>query len=80
MPDRTESPPPPNRRLRAAMAAYGLDQGDLAVVLNLGQSAVSRRLTGHTPWRLPELQAIAEHLAVPVADLLDDLSPEVPRP
>lgn len=74
MPEPTERP---NTRLRAAIAAKGVEQIDIARWLDLPQSAVSRRMNGLTAWRLPEIQAIAKNLGVPFADLID-LSPEEP--
>lgn len=42
----------------------------LAAQIGLSQSAMSARLTGHTPIDLNELQQIAAALDVPIADLL----------
>jgi hypothetical protein len=72
MPDPTAESPRPNARLRAVLAARGLDQLDVGRVLNLPASSVSRRFNGLIPWRFSELQKIAAHLGLKVADITDE--------
>lgn len=69
--------------VREALRSRGLRQVDLIPVLQLSQPALSARLTGHTPFTLKDLERIAEHLGIPVAELLEspaslvDEAPEV---
>lgn len=60
----------PHSNVRAEMARMGVTQVQLAAHLDMAQAAVSRRLTGATPWRIDELQAVAAFLGVPVTTLL----------
>lgn len=56
--------------IRAELARRGANQGDLANILNLHQTAVHRRMAGKVPWRVDELTKVAEYLGVPVAELM----------
>lgn len=58
--------------IRAEMARKRLTQGDLAEHLNCSQAAVSRRLSGHTPFDVNELQTIADLLGVAPAYLIGE--------
>jgi transcriptional regulator with XRE-family HTH domain len=57
--------------VREALRSRGLRQQDVASVLGLSQASVSDRLTGKTPFTLKDLERIAEHLGIPVAELLE---------
>ena len=57
--------------VRAEMARRGLTQGDVAAELALPRTAVSRRLTGQTPWTADELHALAVMMGVPVSRFLE---------
>lgn len=60
-------------RRRGPLATFILDtmsqrhitQTQLATALGLSQSEVSRRLWGRIPWRVHELNAIADALEIP---------------
>lgn len=56
--------------VRAEMARRGLHQGQVAEVLGLPRTAVSRRLTGQTPWTVDELHAIAGIFGMDLRDLI----------
>lgn len=58
--------------LRAEMARAGLSQTAVAELLGINPSQVSARMRGRIPWRVAELQIIAHHIGVPMADLIDD--------
>jgi len=62
----------PTANIKAEMARAGVRQAQLAAALNLPQAAISRRLTNRTPWRVKEVQAVAEFLRVPLSALLAD--------
>ena len=47
--------------LVSEMAKNGETQRDLAELLNLQQSAISRRLTGITKWTIDEVELICKH-------------------
>lgn len=64
--------PRPGAKLRGAVSSADLNQADIAAVLDLSPSQISARFTGRIAWRINELQAIAEHLGVPVASLIDE--------
>lgn len=69
--------PPRYPKLSGALAAKGVQQQDIAALLSLPPSQVSSRMLGRISWRLAELQKIARHLGVPVADLIDDDAPHL---
>ena len=52
------------------MARVGVKQADLALTLNRSQAQISARLNGDVPWRVDELQLVAERLEVPLSTLL----------
>jgi len=64
----------PSANIRAEMARAGVTQTQLAVALGLPQAAISRRLCDETPWRVSEVQSVAEALGVPLSALLADTS------
>ena len=58
--------------VRAEMARRQLSQTALAAHLGLSQAAVSRRLSGHTPFDVNELASVAAWLGVPASTLLGE--------
>lgn len=56
--------------IRAELARKRLTQADLALHLLMSPAAVSRRLSGQTPFDVNELAAVAAFLGVPACDLL----------
>lgn len=60
--------------IRAEMARRRLPLARLAPVLGVSTAGVSRRMTGHTPFTVDELFAIAELLGIDVAELLQPRS------
>lgn len=59
-----------NAVIRAELARRGANQGDLADLLHLHQTAIHRRMAGKVDWRVDELTKVAQYLGVPVAELL----------
>ncbi len=57
--------------VRALMARRGVSQHQVADVLGLSQTAVSKRLRGVTPWDVNEMGTLAEAFGVPIAVLLE---------
>jgi transcriptional regulator with XRE-family HTH domain len=55
--------------VRAEAARHDRTQLDLAELLGITHSAISRRMRGETPFRDYELQSIAEYLGVSIATL-----------
>lgn len=68
--------------VRANMARARMTQTDLAVVLGLTQSAVSKRLRGKIAFSVDELELVADALGVDPATLLGGRgdTPQPPRP
>lgn len=67
-------PTPPLRASEAArrrVLASGERQPTLAKVLGISQAQVSRRLSGQVPFTLADLDKLAAHLGIPVAELLE---------
>jgi len=58
------------KKIRAAMAYAGISQTELAKHLGTNQASVSARLRGRTPFNINELTAIAQHLNMPLSDLM----------
>jgi transcriptional regulator with XRE-family HTH domain len=56
--------------VRAVMQRKGKSQADLAAVLHLSQSAISRRLVGDVAFNTLELRSLAEYLGVSVTSLI----------
>lgn len=54
------------------MARAGVSQHDVAAVLGLSQTGVSRRLSGRVDFSATELAKLAAHLNVPVAVFFAD--------
>lgn len=57
--------------IRAEMDRQRLSQEKLGRLLSLSQPAVSRRLTGHVPFNVEELDLIANKLNLSLADLIN---------
>lgn len=55
--------------IRAELARRRISQAQLAQVIGMGQSHLSMRLTGRTPFRYPELMRAVEALGLSMADL-----------
>lgn len=71
------SPREVGANVRAAMAARRVEQAAIADLIGKSQPSVSDRLTGKTEFRVGELQAIAQFLAVPLEQLLAAAPAEV---
>lgn len=56
--------------VRAEAARRKVPQAQIADRLSVSQAAVSRRMTGRTPFDLDELAIVAQLLDVPVIDLI----------
>ncbi|MFD5322270.1 helix-turn-helix domain-containing protein [Streptomyces sp. NPDC127098] len=56
--------------IAALMFATGETQSDLGRGIGLGQTQISRRQAGATPWTLADLDRLAAHYEMQVADLL----------
>lgn len=56
--------------VHVAMRRRGLQQRELAEVLNMTQTAVSRKMLGKRCWTIDELLAVSRWLDTPVTDLL----------
>lgn len=56
--------------VRAELARKRISQTTLGEVLNLSQTAVSRRLGGRKAFDINELHAIARHLGIPLSALV----------
>lgn len=59
-------------RVRRLLQVSRWTQADLATALNLNQSDVSRRLTGKQPFKVAELDTIAQMFKVSVSELFFD--------
>ena len=56
--------------IRAEAGRQSLSQADLAHILGITQSAISKRWRGGRPWPLEDLPTVADALGVTVADLV----------
>ena len=65
-------PPSPADNIRAEMARQRRTQQDVALLLGVSQTAVSRRLTGSIPFDVSELLTVARWLGVSAASLLGE--------
>lgn len=65
----------PNRRIagnaRAELSRSGISQSTASGALGLSQSALSRRLSGNTPFTAAELSALSALIGVPIATLFE---------
>lgn len=55
-----------SREVRQFMAATSSTQADIARMIGRDQTAVSRRLRGHSPWSFDDLDALRD-AGVPIA-------------
>lgn len=62
------------QNVRAEMARRGRSQAELAAVLRLTQSAISRRLAAKIDFSATELAEVGKWLNLPVASLYDEES------
>ena len=53
------------RRLREEMSALHVTTEDLAGVLKLARSTVSRKLAGHIPWGVDEAYRVLDYMQIP---------------
>lgn len=60
------------REVRAELARQKITGAELARALRMPQTTVARRLAGTYDFSVPELQAIATHLGVPLSQFLDE--------
>lgn len=60
-----------NGEIRSRLARKQLTQQALAEALRLSGASVTRRMSGETPWSLPELEDVAAYLGCGLSDLLD---------
>ena len=65
------------RLVKARMILTDTSPADLADILRVSQSAISRRLTGETEFSVTQLAAIAPKLGVPVSELIPAAEPSV---
>lgn len=65
--------PTASANIRAEMARRDVSQSSIAELLGVSPGQVSARIQGRVTWRLPEVQAIAAYLKIPVATLIDDI-------
>jgi antitoxin component HigA of HigAB toxin-antitoxin module len=63
--------------VREHLRRRDIRQIDLVPVLGLSQPALSSRLTGRTPFTLENLERLADHLGIPVTELLEPPAPLV---
>jgi len=61
-----------HENIKAAMRDRGLTQADVAAALGMSQAAISRKLSGQSGWRHPEIVKVAVLLAVDVGSLFDE--------
>lgn len=67
--------------VRAEMGRQRLNQRQIAEALGITQGAVWKKLDGRTPFRLAELETLADLFQVPVVQLLGDgTGPTGPTP
>lgn len=66
--------------VRAEMARAQITQQEMAAILGVTQSMVSKRLLGKQPFRLDEIEKIAAALGVHPATLLGGNAPLPPPP
>lgn len=54
------------------MARHKISQAELAKALDKTQQALSRRISGETPFKVDELHTVADVLGVPVGRLMNE--------
>lgn len=67
------SPPTPGGQLagniRAELARRRIPQSKLAAAIGMDEASLSLRLQGKRPFKVPEVELIAEHLDLSIGDL-----------
>ena len=58
--------------VRAEMARAAVTQTRMGQDLRFSQQSISRRLNGHVPFTVDELDVIAEYLGLPLSALIAD--------
>jgi transcriptional regulator with XRE-family HTH domain len=58
--------------IRAEMGRQRKSQDDLADVLGIARSVISLRLNGHRPFKLAEVELLADYFGVPITSLIRD--------
>lgn len=66
--------------VRRALKDRGLSQAAAGAAIGMSQPALNDRLAGRTPWRLDELDEMADLLAVPLGALLVGIHAEAVAP
>jgi transcriptional regulator with XRE-family HTH domain len=56
--------------IRAEMGRQRKSQDDLADVLGIARSVISLRLNGHRPFKLAEVEQLADYFGVPITSLI----------
>jgi transcriptional regulator with XRE-family HTH domain len=56
--------------IRAEMARQHKNQWDLAECLGITRSVISLRLNGHRPFKLTEVELLADYFGVPITSLI----------
>ncbi len=56
--------------VRAEMGRQRKSQDDLADVLGIARSVISLRLNGHRPFKLAEVELLADYFGVPLTSLI----------
>ncbi|GAA4075582.1 helix-turn-helix domain-containing protein [Nocardioides kongjuensis] len=64
--------------IRVLMTRRRLTQGDLATVLGVGQSEISKRLRGTVPFRFDEIVELARYFDVSIGSLFGEDSTRRP--
>jgi len=60
--------------VRAELVRQGLTQDQAAAALRIGQTSLSERLNGITPFRVNELVRLSRRFGIPLARLLIDIN------
>lgn len=61
-----------SEEVRVLMARRQIKQADLAVLLSIGQSEVSKRLRGTVAWQFDELPKLADYFEVSIGELFGE--------
>lgn len=67
---------PRYRKLRGALVGQGYRGQDLANYLNLSVAAISRRMTGRTPWSMEEAYKSLQFVGAPASTIFDFFPPD----
>ena len=58
--------------VRAVLREHGLSVTDAAQIAGVSLPTMTRRLSGRTVFKIPELFALAEHLGIPLTGLIPE--------